>query len=725
MPRFARIAASILLVTEACKSSPTSTPALPPPNISAAEVAQQLAEMPDIGNVRLSPDGAWLVYSVSRGSTTSNETKSELRLQRIPVGDVPLDSFTLLPKGASAIQWCPDSRCLSMLFASDMPGTAAVRGMVRYDIATKAMRSIPLRDTAAGAGAVGARPRITVVPSEYQWSPRGNYIAFMAPTGERTGVDPRKGVTIEGGQAGTRTGVFVLDLSSGIVSQITPDSIHLARLGGFAWSPDERELALTIDRELDSQGMNTDIAVVDRETRAVRPLVTRPARDGSPRWSPDGKWIAFATHDEERSYLSGWPAFVPAQGGQIVKLPREGTPTGFSAGWWAPDSKAFFYETRSDMAQPIVRAEVASAKVARIYDPEGTISIPYDENRSVSADGKLMAYTRESMVTPPELFIVALNANGSATGKPRQITQLSPDFPLGKLMTVDTLSWPSRDKKWTVHALLLLPRSAQDSAGRVTSPLPTIVSYIGGPSMVRRGFASDGFHGAQIAAAARGYAVLVPNTRGRAGYGIDFERAIGTEKIRGKHPLDDALGGLDLLVSRGITDSSKTGVMGHSYGGYMTAYTITQTNRFKAAVIHEGVPFYLMVPRYFGFKPGDWVELLARDLYGVHNPFDPAERARLEAESPGLNVDKVKTPTLLQYGAKSAAEDDGIPFYHSLRRFNVPAAIFLYDEGHVFNRPAAVADDLTRTIEWLDFWVRGIPYPDPTRAAEYEGYKKH
>jgi dipeptidyl aminopeptidase/acylaminoacyl peptidase len=242
--------------------------------------------------------------------------------------------------------------------------------------------------------------------------------------------------------------------------------------------------------------------------------------------------------------------------------------------------------------------------------------------------------------------------------------------------------------------------------------------------MVRRGFGADGFHGAQLAAAVRGYAVLIPNTRGRAGYGPAFERAIGTEKERGRGPLEDALGGVDLLVSRGIADSTRTGVLGHSYGGYMTAYTITQTNRFKAAVIHEGGPLYLMTRGYYGFQPGQWRELLARDLYGVHNPFDPAERTRMMNESPGLNAERVKTPTLLQYGARAAAEDDGIPFYNALRRFNVPAAIFVYDEGHVFSRPAAVADDLTRTLEWLDFWVRGIPFPDAARAAEYEAWKK-
>ena len=335
-----------------------------------------------------------------------------------------------------------------------------------------------------------------------------------------------------------------------------------------------------------------------------------------------------------------------------------------------------------------------------------------------------MAYTRESLTTPPELFIVALDRDGRPAGPPRPITQLSREFPLRTAVRAETLSWPSPDRKFTIHALLLTPASAW-AGDKLKGPLPTLLNFIGGPSMVRRGFAAEGFGGAQIALAARGYAVLVPNTRGRGGYGDAFQRGIRDGMSNARPPYDDAMAGIDLLIARGIADPAKLGVFGHSYGGFLTEYTVTQTSRFNGAVVHEGHVVEMMNPRYTMFEPGSDNELLARDLYGVHDPFAPAERARLIADSPGFNANRVKTPTLLQFGIKSGvAESVGLVFFNALRRFNVPSALFIYDEDHVFSRPAAVADDMTRTAEWLDHWVRGIPYPDAARQREYDAWKE-
>jgi dipeptidyl aminopeptidase/acylaminoacyl peptidase len=684
------------------------------PTVSHA--AAILAEMSDISGVQLSPDGSWLVYSVTRRSIAKNSATTEILLQRIPGSDAPLPAPTSLPERAGNIRWCPDSRCLSMTIAvKDSPAT-----FVRYDLATGTQTRISIRDTASNAGSTGARARVAAVGGDYRWSPTGKFVAFTAPVRAAGGTDQRRGVPLAHFSMRERKGLFTLDVATGIVTQVTADSLPIV---DFGWSPDEESFAASIAEVPDDQGpwYGTDLIVVDRKTGAVRQLVKQPGADGNPSWSPDGRWIAFSTHYGATSYNSKWPAVVPAAGGTIVAFPKDETPMGPSVAWWAPDSRTFYYEARFDMTEPIARADIATRRAQLLLGPPG--HLPHDDNHSMSRDGRVMVYTRETLTTPVDLFVVAIDPEGKPIGTPRQLTQLNPSFALGKLIHTDTLSWRSKDGKFTIHGLLLVPGSAVKN-GKITGPLPTLLNGIGGPSMVRRGFAGEGFNGAQILFASRGYAVLVPNTRGRAGYGDAFERGIRDGKSNGRLPYEDAMGGIDLLIQRGIADSARLGVLGHSYGGFMTMYAITQTTRFKGAVVHDAHGQGILSRETSLFAPGTYQELLFRELFGVHDPFDPAERARLLEESPSLNTNKVKTPTLLQYASQRESQEYGRAFLNGLRRFNVPAVEFVYDEGHVFARPAAIADDLTRTAEWLDYWVRGIPYPDPTRAAEYEVWRK-
>lgn len=677
----------------------------PPP----AELARTLAEVPVLGEARLSPDGQWVTWQVTRRSVAENTARAERWLQRLGADGAPSGQATRLPDGISAVGWCPDSRCLSYL----QPGTdGAPPRLIRHDPASGTVAPVPFRD-AGGPG----RPPLDRIGADYRWSPRGTFLAFSGPLAEVGGLDPRRGVRPEEADRWRAIALFVVDVASGTVRQVTPDTLDLGRLGGFDWSPDEQSLVVTVDRERDSQSMNTDLVVVAVDGSSVRPLVSRPGMDNTPRWSPDGRWIAFASHYGTPNYQTGWPAVVSSSGGEVIEFPREGTPMGFRAGWWTADSRSFLYESSHGMTQVLARADPASRRAAALPAPAGALHLPHDAGRSMSADGRRMAFTRESLTAPAELAVAALGPDGRPTGPALPLTRLGADFPLGALVHTDTLSWRSPDGRFTIHALLLAPASAV-RGGQVRGPLPTVVSFIGGPSMVSRSFAGDGFHGAQLALAARGYLVLVPNTRGRSGYGPAFLNAIADDRNRGRGPLGDAMAGVDLLIARGLADSTRLGVAGHSYGGYLTSYAVTQTHRFKAAVNHEGGP--LSLTPYFWSPPIGWRNLISRDLYGVHDPFAPEEWRRLIEESPALQAGRIRTPMLLQYGAQAWATEHGRPLYHALQRLGVPSALFIYDEGHVFSRPAAIADDLLRTVEWLDYWVRGVPFP-AERAGEYLG----
>jgi len=176
-----------------------------------------------------------------------------------------------------------------------------------------------------------------------------------------------------------------------------------------------------------------------------------------------------------------------------------------------------------------VPCDIQSAVGAPITTDDDT----YDDRYSFSADQRWLAFTRESTSTPSELFLKAF-----PSGNVRAVTRVANAFPLTPQLRVDRVRWPSRDARFTIHGLLVTPRSARgsDAEGLPTKGLPTLVFVHGGPSMVRAGFATDGYNGAITALAARGYAVLVPNTRGRGGYGEALERGMRDGRSAGRLP---------------------------------------------------------------------------------------------------------------------------------------------------------------------------------------------
>lgn len=200
--------------------------------------------------------------------------------------------------------------------------------------------------------------------------------------------------------------------------------------------------------------------------------------------------------------------------------------------------------------------------------------------------------------------------------------------------------------------------------------------------------------------AEQGYLVWLPNPRGSAGFGYDYRRA--NYRDWGYGDYRDIMGGVDLLIARGLAEAERMGVMGWSYGGYMTSWIVTQTDRFKAASVGAGIPnVYSLfgttdIPEaletYFGGRP--WEE--GQD-YLRHSAID--------------FVENVKTPTLIQHGQQdrrveiSQAEE----FYVALKKLGVPVEMVIYPrQGHGIQEPKLVRDALERNLHWFNHWLLGI-----------------
>lgn len=341
------------------------------------------------------------------------------------------------------------------------------------------------------------------------------------------------------------------------------------------------------------------------------------------------------------------------------------------------------------MSNHLFRVSVNGGEVEKI-----SAGTDYYNEFSFSRDGKRIAFTRENVNAPGEVFV---SETSSFTPKP--ITNLNPQWRAIRPPIVEHIRWKSEDGEFDVHGLLVKPPDFK----RGTS-YPLLVEIQGGPSMVAAKFN----HGAIypiIKFALNGYVILIPNTRGRGGYGDKFLRAIREKGDFHPGPYQDMMAGVDYLVENGIADTDRMGVMGFSYGAGLTAFSVTQTDLFKAASASDGMSDMVSAAFQAAGDPA-WVRIW-RDQFGFTNPWDPVQYREMVRQSAVYHVQNVKTPTLLEAGANGLV-DQWRMLYQGLQRHKVMSQLVIYPRtGHGIQEPKLLYDSYRRNVEWFDRWVLG------------------
>ncbi|MEO8000210.1 MAG: S9 family peptidase, partial [Gemmatimonadaceae bacterium] len=356
---------------------------------------------------------------------------------------------------------------------------------------------------------------------------------------------------------------------------------------------------------------------------------------------------------------------------------------------WSADGKNIWFSASDRVYQSLYNYDIAKGTGTKM-----THDVVVN-GASPSKDGSKMAFIMDTPDWPGEVFV-----QDASTGAPKRITNTNPWLSELALGSTEVVTWKSKDGQM-VEGVLLKPVGY--SAGQ---KVPLLVSAHGGPT----GAHNNGFKGGTSPGqswAARGWAVLYPNPRGSTGYGEKWMR--GNVPEWGVGDYRDIMTGVDDLIKRGVVDSTKMAFEGWSYGGYMTSWVVSQTGRFKAAMMGAGLPSLLSmygttdIPGYIGtFFNG------APQYDG--SIINPSIKFYLEHSAISY-TDKVTTPLLILHGGSDERVPIGQPmeFYRALKDRGKTAELVFYPrEGHGFTEYYHQVDRMKREYAWIMKYTLGV-----------------
>jgi dipeptidyl aminopeptidase/acylaminoacyl peptidase len=565
-----------------------------------------------------------------------------------------------------SIAWSPDGQRLAFLSDHDKEGQLEV-----YVAPVEGSQSKRLTS-------------VTGYVADPRWSPDGNRLGVLFTQGVSQAVGPLQAGAAQTGLIDEKVfeqRLCTINLSTDEFQQVSPPDLYVYE---YDWAPDGKHcVAIAARGSGDNHWYIAQVFTVAMSSGETKLILDPKMQVAVPRWSPDGRQIAFIGGLMSDEGVTGGDVYVMAPGGGSA---RNLTPDlKGSASWlgWHASSNSILLAEHLDGGSALARVDLNGA-VTRIWDAAERITAvasPAALGVSASHDQAALALIRQSFREPPEIWT-------GAPGHWRVLTHANRDArpECGK---VEDLHWKSDE--FEIQGWLLSPRDSKPNRR-----YPLIVLVHGGPSSA---FTPRWQEAESLAAtlSRRGYYVMMPNPRGSFGKGESFTRA--NVKDFGHGDLRDILRGVDEAVRTRPIDPGRLGITGWSYGGYMTMWAVTQTNRFRAAVPGAGICNW---QSYYGQNGIDqWMI----PFFGASVYDDPAVYAR---SSPITFIKHVNTPSLILVGERDVEcpAPQSQEFYHALKTLGVAAQMVVYPgEGHMILRPEHRRDVVNRTVQWFDRYL--------------------
>ncbi|HEV2593725.1 MAG TPA: S9 family peptidase [Sphingomicrobium sp.] len=517
---------------------------------------------------------------------------------------------------------------------------------------------------------------INGVAQEPRFSPDGREIALLVTLGARKETGATQAGIRQVGEIGEQSDeqrIAIVPAAGGALTPVSPQDHYVYE---YDWMPDGRGFVATSALgNGDNNWWIAELDRIDRSTGSIHRIAAPKLQMKQPRVSPDGRTVAFIGGImSDFGSVGGDVYTVPIAGGNLIDR-TPGYRGSFTSLQWG--RAGLVASALVGDKNAIVPFNSATAPERPIWAQPVAIAAS-DARFARSADGHAVAFIAQDYEHPPAIF-----AGNSSL--PRQMTHDNDGW--APLVTARSLSWQSGP--FTVQGWLLAPRSAPRGKA------PMVTSVHGGPAAAN--VPSFVWQGTNADLVRAGYYIFLPNPRGSYGQGEAFTRA----NIRdfGGGDLKDILAGIDAAERVAPIDDNRLGMMGGSYGGFMSMWANTQTNRFKAIVAGAGLSDWIS---YYGINGIDqWMlPYFGKSMYEDPDAYWAVSAIR--------TIKQAHTPTFIYVGERDieVPPTQSIEYWHGLQAMNVPASLVIYpDEGHGIREPKNALDVRKRTVAWFYHYI--------------------